>query len=121
MFRSLPRRKAGIVLKAFIRLLRKITRMKECLSAWNTKGETLPLPCLMSVSWVLLLASALRCGEYEPRLRHRQPTAVSVCCRNMRGASPLTTIHEPPKLLRSIVVAPLAGSLPDTYYEQNGS
>jgi len=30
----------------------------------------------------------------------------------MRGASPLTTIHEPPQLLRSIVVRPLAGLMP---------
>src|SRR5260370_10176215 len=27
----------------------------------------------------------------------------------MTGASPVTTIHEPPRLLRSIVVRPLAG------------
>ena len=33
-------------------------------------------------------------------------------CMNMRGASPLTTIDEPAKLLRSIVVRPLAGLMP---------
>ena len=30
----------------------------------------------------------------------------------MAGASPATTIYGPPKALRSIVVAPLAGAMP---------
>ncbi len=37
---------------------------------------------------------------------------LSVCCTTMRGVSPLTTIHEPPKLPRSIVGASLAGAMP---------
>ncbi len=49
--------------------------------------------------------------SYERSLRHRQPAAGvrQIFCTNMRGASPLTTIHEPAKVFRSIVVRPLAG------------
>lgn len=35
---------------------------------------------------------------------NQQRVSVKFFCTNMRGASSLTTIHDPPKLLRSIVV-----------------